>query len=111
MDNKDKSDMDTEFQKLCKLNYCIPIESLPEALQSEIWASDVINFLSVDPAYKSSSISTKCPAAVNGGRKHRHSNLSMCDLSLTGQASLDLAATFRQFKSRPGAEVREITNF
>ena len=36
MDNEDKSDMDTEFQKLCKLDYCIPIESLPEALQSEI---------------------------------------------------------------------------
>ena len=111
LDDKDKSEVDEEFQKLCKLNYFIPIASLPETLQTEIWESDVINFLSVAPAYKASSISTKCRAAVNGGRKHRHSNLSINDLSLTGQASLDLAATFRQFKSRPGAAVADIRKF
>ena len=59
LDDKDKSEVDEEFQKLCKLNYFIPIASLPETLQTEIWESDVINFLSVAPAYKASSISTK----------------------------------------------------
>ena len=36
LDDKDKSEVDEEFQKLCKLNYFIPIASLPETLQTEI---------------------------------------------------------------------------
>ena len=108
---EDKSQMETEFQKLKNLGYFIAINELPQVLQDDIWSSDVINFLSVSPAYKKASLSTCCRAAVNGSKKQRKSNLSINDLSLTGLAPLDITATFRHFKSQAGAAVADIRKF
>ena len=107
----EREELPQEFQKNCQKGFYIDIKTLPRKLQEDIWSSDVINFLSTAPAWKQSSLSTKIRCAQNASKKRRKSGKSLNCLPLVGYSSLDMADTFRCFKSLPGASLADISKY
>ena len=107
----EREELHQEFQKLCQKGFYIDIKTLLQKLQEDIWSPDLINFLSTAPAWKQCSLSTKIRCAQNAPKKQRQSGKSLNCLLPVGYSSLDMADTFRCFKSLPGASLADISKY
>ena len=79
----DKMQLETEFQKMVDNEYYKEISSYSPEIQKEIWEAPILNFVSVAPAWKLQSLSTKCRAALNFGKRNKKSGLSLNDISIS----------------------------
>ena len=107
----DKTQLETEFLKMVDNEYYKEISSYSPEIQKEIWGAPILNFVSVAPAWKLQSLSTKCRAALNFGKRSKKSGLSLNDISVGGRAPLDMSRTARFFKSKKGLAVGDISKF
>ena len=111
LDTKDKHDLQTEFNKMIQEGYYVDLNDLEKGMKEEILSAPIVNYLSVAPSYKESSLSTKARTAVNGSKKGGKYKKSLNDNQPAGNNELDMSRTFRQFKVQKIAGCGDIKKF
>ena len=110
MDDADRVGLSREFNKMCDLQYFVKLKELPEDLRNEILSGEVMNFISIAPAYNPGSLTTTHRTTMNASSPNQRGSC-LNDQVLTGFASINLARTFRQFRYRPYYVAGDLSKF
>ena len=107
---EEREKFDVAFKDMVNKKVFTKLEDIPKELQDTIMSNKNRHFLSLAPAFKSSSVNTKIRCCLNASKNNLR-NVSLNSITYRGLNDLDLSRSFRKFRVFPYGLVGDISRF
>ena len=107
---EEREKFDIAFKDMVNKKVFTKLEDIPKELQDTIMNNKNRHFLSLAPAFKSSSVNTKIRCCLNASKENLR-KVSLNSITYKGLNDLDLSRSFRKFRAFPYGVVGDISRF